>query len=230
MEFIQKRCIFPILQYDNVGKPKRFLGTGFFINSEGLFLTAKHVFKDNPLLEDECYKIALDVTPLEVYKIGDIVMSRNYDIAKGVAINISNVSFPRFPDKNIPLNQDVLTLEYSDTLYHTLPSGSTVIKFMSSTRKGNVIKVYHSDYPESIKTLCLELSFPVFRGASGAPVIVNLSWELAGMLVENIERQLMPAHVIKVKNGDKYEEEHQYFMPVGKAIHWSHLKDFAEHE
>ncbi len=39
--------IFPILTGDNTTKAFKFLGTGFFINTFGGFLTAKHVLYDN---------------------------------------------------------------------------------------------------------------------------------------------------------------------------------------
>lgn len=227
MKFNYQKCIFPILKYSK--DHPELIGTGFFIDDKGTFLTAKHVFDNQPLSLRESYNIILLTDkPLKLYEVADIVKSKDYDIAKGIVRDISDITFAGFPDEEFFLNTDILTCEYSDSKYETSPDGIIkLLRLIDSVRKGNVIKIYYSSYPEVKETRCLELSFPAFVGASGAPVILENSWKVAGMIVANIERHLLPAHILKVQDGEKYIEEKSYFLPLGKAIHWQHLKDFA---
>ncbi len=55
-------------------------------------------------------------------------------------------------------------------------------------------------------------------GGCGAPIICALgrkSFYVAGMVVTNIERHLMPAQIVKIDGG---AEETSYFLPTAKAI------------
>jgi hypothetical protein len=93
-----------------------------------------------------------------------------------------------------------------------------------------VVCFYISSYPESIPTSCLELSFPALKGASGAPVVVEVSGVVVGMIVENVQHELLPSHIERVTDGAKHVEEIKYVLPSAKAISWKHLNDFAKEQ
>jgi hypothetical protein len=129
---------------------------------------------------------------------------------------------------NAPVNFDVLTIEFSGTESRPLADGRREMRFTPYHRKGHVICHYTSTWPESVPTSSLDLSFAALRGASGAPVVVEQNGTVVGMVVANIERHLLPAQVEKVELGPDHREEVKYFLPLGKAISWHHLREFVQ--
>jgi S1-C subfamily serine protease len=51
--------IFPIVVRSLGHQAYRFIGTGFFVSPDGLFVTARHVLRDNPLQDSEQYEVVL---------------------------------------------------------------------------------------------------------------------------------------------------------------------------
>lgn len=211
------------------------LGTCFFINSAGIALTAKHIFDDYDPKKLELSVVLIDRNDkIFVFKAEVYHKSQDFDIA---AIKVNNFRSPFLAVEDKPLynNYDYLTVEYSETAFELDEvSGHKNIYFKPSTRKGNIVKSYVSKWPEKKPTRIIEVSFPVLQGASGAPLMENLpisidkpqSWDIVGMIVQNIEYDLQPAQTISLKEGRKFSEETKYFLPVGKAIRSSHLIDF----
>ena len=87
--------------------------------------------------------------------------------------------------------------------------------------------------------LVLELSFPAFRGASGAPVMFHEtgtrvlmgqeSYGIVGVIVANASYHLLPAQiesVIDVENN--YVEEIRYMLPQALAVNIQHLRPMYE--
>lgn len=67
----------------------------------------------------------------------------------------------------------------------------------------------------------LEVSIPAIEGMSGAPLIEERTLRVAGVLFGNIARQLLPSPFAKT-------EAAQWYLPVGQALHWSHVRQFLE--
>ena len=223
------KAIFPIVAMNQLGSYS-FLGTGFFMKKDGTFLTAKHVFADNPLHAGEYYGIVFMHEGLAVHHVSNMRFSESLDIALGqVEIEkiVDNIEHLELAEKNAPLNQDILTIEFSGTRNVASEAGIE-IQLIPSNRKGYVIRYYTSDYPEAIPTETLDLSFPALKGASGAPVIDEKDGRVIGLIVANIERHLLPAQVERVDNGIEPKEEVRYFLPTGKAISWKHLREFVQ--
>jgi hypothetical protein len=214
------RTIVPIVRL-NVGAKKivEFLGTGFFVQ-DGLLMSAKHVLGVQ-LGENERLAVPIADEAATVYLIGDISTSREFDIAIGRLDRPRQAELLSLATNWPPVNAEILTVEYSGTTM--LEAGPF---FMPYYRKGHVICVYLSRYPEPHPTECLDLSFPALKGASGAPVIVEADGSVCGMIVANVERHLLPAHIERVESTDGTVEERRYFLPTGKAISWPHLRDF----
>lgn len=120
------------------------------------------------------------------------------------------------------LNDDVFTYEYSNTRFEAKTGGGLHISFEPLSHKGNVIRFYDSAFPESNPTPSLQVSYPALQGASGAPVIATTpskQFEVCGILVANIERELLPAQILRIEGPDESIEETKYFLPHGKALH-----------
>jgi hypothetical protein len=74
----------------------------------------------------------------------------------------------------------------------------------------------------------LELSYPALKGASGAPVFFETSQRIVGVIVANLERELLPAQVLSAyrEDGSK-SEEISYFLPNGIAIGCDHVAELV---
>ena len=206
------------------------LGTGFFINANGVLLTAKHIFngydenKENLLVMfvDRNEKIH-NVKPTIIHK------SKKYDIA-ALKIEATNNAYFKVGNKSLHNNIDYMTVEFSRISFTRNDStGLQTTFFNPSCRKGNIVTTYISEWPEPAPTKIIEVSFPVLQGASGAPLFeCNDPWNVIGMITHSIQYELTPAQTTLVHDGDNYSEEIRYFLPVGRAIHFEHLFEFID--
>jgi len=207
-----------------------FLGTGFFIDNDGTFLTAKHVFPSKGSTKEHIYNaITFDLQNSQPVPcpISDLEFSPQFDIASGRVQGASNIQPLDLATQNPPINFDIVTLEFSRTHPEQMEDGELTLLFEPCSRKGHVVRYYKSTYPESIPTQCLELSFPALKGASGALVLVEHGGSVIGMIVQNIGHELLPAQIETVTEAGQYTEEIKYFLPSGKAISWVHLTEFV---
>ncbi len=223
------KAIFPILAVPNE-RTAHFLGTGFFIEQDGTFLTAKHVFADYGLDRSEDFRIAMLSKEGEVkrYAVTDVKVSERLDIARARATGVEDLQPLQLATEDASTNLDVLTEEYSGTMPKRLADGGTGLNIVSYTRKGNVLCQREHDYPGPEPAMTLELSFPALGGSSGAPVLVERTGAVIGMVVANVGRELLPAQIERTEYEGGVKEEVKYFLPTGMAIHWSHLREFVE--
>jgi len=223
------RAVFPIITADRrLQYSRQFLGTGFFIDSEGTFLTAKHVLDGPELGKDEQLAGVIIPHGLKAYRILDVRYCEMFDIAIGRLEGAEDIDGLQLATGDPPMNRDVICVEFSGTSSEKLVDGHTAMVFHPYFRKGNIIAEYVSRYPEPVPTECFELSFPALQGASGAPIIVEMSGLVAGMVIANIERHLLPAQVERIDSPSGQTEEIRYFLPVGKALKWKHLREFVD--
>ncbi len=228
-----EKGIFPIIAERAVGQRDReftFLGTGFFIDTDGTFLTAKHVFTNHGLEHSHEFRVAMvsDRNRFENYEITQIRTSRRFDIALAKAIAVEGHDPLQIATTDAPKNLDVITQDYSGTMPRRQEDGHIQLQVAAYFRKGHVICQRKSDYRGLDGALALELSFPALDGASGAPVIVDRRKDVVGMIVANVEHQLLPAHLEPTHQREDVCEERRYSLPAALAIHWSHLKEFVE--
>lgn len=221
------KAVFPLIVATAGELGRSFLGTGFFIRSDGTFLTAKHVLEDVTLGDGEHFAIVMLPGGPTPYRVSQVRFAEQFDIALARAEGLGEIDTLEIATKDAPMNRDVLTVEFSGTESRPLEDGRRAMHFTPYFRKGHVICSYPSTYPEPLPTMCLDLSFPALRGASGAPVIVEADGCVVGMVLANVERHLLPAQVENVELGPHHREEIRYFLPVGKAIAWQHLREFV---
>lgn len=191
-----------------------------------LFLTAKHIFEGE---QGEYSGVMLDLVANEgfPYPISDLRFCKQFDIASGYVREFPGIQPLGLANENAPMNFDVITTEYSGTHSNLLESGISALVFNPYFRKGNVICYYESNFPEPVPTQCLNLSFPALKGASGAPVKVEQTGLVVGMIVGNIEEELLPAQIERIFTKDGCIEERKYLLPMARSISWRHLADFV---
>jgi len=222
------KAVFPLIVATTKGLGRSFLGTGFFIRPGGTFLTARHVLEGvAPATGEFLAAVMLPGEPTP-YRVSHVTFAEQFDIALARAEGVDDIHPLEIATKDAPMNRDVLTVEFSGTESRPLEDGRRAMHFTPYFRKGHVICSYPSTYPETVPTHSLDLSFPALRGASGAPVIVEEDGSVVGMVVANVERHLLPAQVERVELGSDQREEIKYFLPVGKAIAWQHLREFVQ--
>jgi len=209
------------------------LGTSFVIGrGDDLFLmTAKHVFASNPLGENQRYG-ALTLPDDGVRDIHEFFADPVLDI--GVA-PISRKDFPhvaplRFSKTEPSLNEDIYSFEYSSTRKEKKAWGVEVF-LEPYSHKGNIVLSY-IDYRTDPAVPSYLASFPALQGSSGAPLFSfghkRAGLGVVGLLVANVERHLVPAQVVEIKEGDSFSEAISYFLPYGQALARTVLIEFLE--
>jgi hypothetical protein len=226
------KAIFPVVVERKVPELcYHFLGTGFFINDKGLFLSAKHIFENFQTIEgDEYVAVELDLSADKGFphKISNLKSSDQFDIVLGWVENFPDIEPLTLAGENAPMNFDILTVEFSGTHSELLQDRITrALVFNPYFRKGHVVCYYRSSFPEKISTQCLDLSLPALKGASGAPVLTEANGLVIGMITGNVERELLPAQLERVVS-DATVQEIKYLLPTGKAISWRHLREFRQ--
>ena len=92
--------------------------------------------------------------------------------------------------------------------------------------KGHIVREYGPGFSYEVNGASyIDLSFPALKGASGAPVVGKYSFQVLGMILSNIETQLMPAQVEITHYADGSQDEiRRYFLPSAHAIRAEHLR------
>ena len=95
-----------------------------------------------------------------------------------------------------------------------------------ASRVGNVTRRINYDPLKEGGAGALELSFPVLRGASGAPVVTNdVNYHVIGI----VARELTPIQVhVVLDEANQIYEETRYLLPQGIAINVLHLRAALE--
>ena len=222
--FDPNQAVIPILKAKGGTTISETLGTGFFtrLSGELYVVTAKHVFTDNPLVDDEHYVYVFKSgDEANVWNVDGFHFSENSDVAFFKStLNEHAVIIP-FSENSPPMNRDVFCYEYSQSRIEAKPAGGVHVALEPFTHKGNVMRYHDLDYPSYVNAPCFVVSFPAMRGASGAPVICytdKKNFYVAGMIVANMGRHLMPAQVERITGPDDYSEERSFYLPLGLAI------------
>jgi hypothetical protein len=173
------KCTFPILRSTNYGKATEysFCGTGFFIDREGTFLSASHVFGTAPL-NSKFYFLnnranGWNLPPLEIDVIKD---SCSKDLLVGRVRGYESPALT-ISDTLIPIDSNVRMVGYPEFELGMSADG----KFDFGNMKDVVKKtsVLHNDcrftdaehYPCNVDCLTI-LAFDVSeKGMSGGPIV-----------------------------------------------------------
>ena len=228
-------AILPVVRGSRTVPVIEVLGTGFFvgIGTQRRLVTAKHVIQNNPLVgSDESYAVVYrHGDDIKVVRIDDIALSPDYDVAAGnVKRSLMRGTVPlKIARQNPALNDDIFCYEYSSTRIEK-NMGNTHVAFEPYFHKGNTVRFFDDDRERGSVPSFLT-SFPALQGASGAPVIGSTEtrkFAVVGMMVRNVERHLMAAQIVEIRDGDKYSDSTSYFLPYGQAISHAPLSKALE--
>jgi len=217
--------IVPIFRGTEAGIGK-FLGTGSFVahGKRRVLVTANHVVSDSEVelviqIPPRTYRPpGLAAWNIEVF--GARVVDRNP--AADIALLEVAAYFPRdalalAKDSEINTFELVCCLEYSTT---EEGEGGTILS--PATRIGNVTRIFKNlnrpTIPTKAQESALEVSFPALAGASGAPIIPQNRLTLWGIILSNVDYQLIPVKI-------SAEEDVMYMAPMGIAVHVKHLRE-----
>jgi len=222
--FDPNQAVIPIMKARGGVTISETLGTGFYtrLSGELYVITAKHVFADNPLIDDEHYVYAfMSGGKVNVWNVEGFHYSQNSDVAFFKSTPNEDAVIIPFSENNPPLNRDVFCYEYSQTRIEAKATGGVHVALEPFAHKGNIMRYHDLDYPSYVNAPCFVVSFPAMRGASGAPVICytdSKDFYVAGMIVANMGRHLMPAQVERITDQKGNTEEMSFYLPLGMAI------------
>ena len=214
--------VLPILEVRDDGTPEAFLGTGFIVAPAGVLVTARHVLAGRPA-NANCFLVvaieAHDNGYREFRPIYDIQLSPTADVAVAELRSLDGLHKLTLTRRGeAPTNVDILTVDHSATQLSVDEQGKRVVRFSPGTLKGNVVRHYVSDFGSTRGMRCFDTSFPALAGASGAPVLLQPSFLVTGMLVANVERHLHPSKILTVHDRGTVTEEVYYHLPFGHAL------------
>jgi hypothetical protein len=215
------------------GNPPRLLGTAFpvKVGESSWFMTARHVAQaansiavleflgppDRPIFED---------IRLRAHDVGKIVEDVHFDIALlGIPSRWSDAPLPPFGLSG-RFTARLANIEFSQSL----PA--------MALREFRVEPSHHTGYAvrqtvvNDRSTGCamhvIVCSWFALKGASGSPVLEleegsDKVLSVAGMVIENQESELLPAHFEEIVSDTERSERHVYFAPNAIAIGFEHL-------
>jgi hypothetical protein len=213
--------ILPILEVRQDGTPEAFLGTAFVLAPRGLIVTACHVIAGRPSNAGNRLVVAIeahDDVYRELRQIQNVCLSPTKDVAVAELQSLTGLRPLTLLAGEAPTNVDVLAVDHSSTQIRVDDGGRRSLRFSPGTLKGNIVRHYVSDFGTTRGMRCFDTSFPALGGASGAPVLVPPRFGVAGMLVANVQRHLLPAQILTVNQGDTTIEEVRYHLPFGQGL------------
>jgi hypothetical protein len=214
--------VFPIVsatQGEKILSIDRFIGSGFWIDSKGHFLTCKHVFDE---LKD-------GQVPAIAHPFGDkrdrytpIIQNthhKHFDMALGTAAVKKPTPFLLPYEGTFSAGLDVSAFGFTDW-----GKANRSLQIDVRYLKGHIVRTSE----ESLglpSAQVVEISFGSPSGFSGTPLLCD--FKFTGMLYSNIESKLQSYSVNEVVDGDKEFREIAYrIYEYGVAHHPADLIQF----
>jgi S1-C subfamily serine protease len=183
-ETYQEEAIFPLVTYFPAKNIWRCVGTGFFIQGYGGFVTAKHVFFDN---NDEHLPtlFAVQTTPTmerHIRILKHFVAHPDADIAVGflgkrrlkggadVTPEIAASFILNFEKLNV--GDRVRTYAFPLTQTENLGEGQFEFTFAGKWADGDIVDIHEEGSP-LVRNRCYQTTMKIEHGASGGPVLKN---------------------------------------------------------
>ena len=187
----------------NTVKVGRFLGTGFYISSNGLFITCKHVIEALEQRQDLFLGKVYGLFPGNYLPITNIKVHPKFDFACGQVITKKRTKVLKPYRGPFALGLEVGAFGYSD-------AGKEKGCLFLDRRylKGHISRISHEPYDFPAKSLC-EVSFSVPSGFSGTALLSD-DYQLVGMLYGNIESRLQAYSISEVIEGNSTFQEKAY--------------------
>jgi hypothetical protein len=220
--------VFPLVSpmpSDDAPLPE-YCGTCFLLDDRQTIVTARHVI--DPLIASDgaiAQSAVLASPETMAYKMRAWWMSPDYDIAVGRTLSPLAEGIPlRLAERFPGIDVDLVAIEFSQSRKSLDGNGSLKFVQRHSQRKGNIVELYDDDIPGPRRARYVDLNFPAFKGASGAPAFTE-DGVVGAMILQNHERDLLPAQLITTKVESEVVEEVKYFLPLAKAITFEALRE-----
>jgi hypothetical protein len=209
-----------------------FCGTASLLGDD-LFLTAGHVADAAGLVEGEYPCLAIFVTEEQQYQVGPVIALERHEAA-GVDLAIG-----RFDRVAVPRTlsgwgmvggwSDVKCVGYPDELVG--PTEFSAYSFGARFLKGYVMRRLESGDHFQLTFPSLELSFPIPKGMSGAPILAETQagHVLCGIATSSVEVRVAHHHTIaETEEGNPYREERvERIVEVGIALRVSEFMTWS---
>lgn len=179
-----EEAIFPLVTFSPNLKLWKCVGTGFFIQPMGGFVTAKHVFQDaDGKTLPTLYGVQTTVNnELHIRPVSQIVPHPTSDIVIGMlgrsrygngdhARKQSSVYFT-IDVRGLTIGDEITTYAYPLSMKEETDDGLTGFTFQGKWSSGKVVD-YHPNGASLLKGPCYQTSMFFDHGASGGPVIRN---------------------------------------------------------
>lgn len=214
-----KNHIFPIFigpfKKEGIPKEVEFLGTGFFVTSNGIAITANHCLPKPEQLNNKCILIGIwDNGNIKLQKVFSHVRIPSLDIA---ILKIDNIKSKKFNISYEELKMgtpDVFSIGFP---WYSIWGEPFEVRFL----KGYITRV----------TKYYELSFAIPRGMSGSPLFRED--KLIGVLVMNAKSETLEdevSEIIQVTNQKERIEivKTKSIINYGLAIPFAKLSNFKD--
>ncbi|MBU0528535.1 serine protease [bacterium] len=199
--------LYPIFIVNN-HKIDRFVGSSFFINRKGDFITCKHLKDD---LKQGEYLALYDFINKKACPVENILHHPQKDFCVG-KVHINSYKILTFYEGQINLGMDIRTVGFT---YCGNPSG--VPRIEPRLLKGYIVRYSSIPDKEWANSTC-ELSFPAYKGFCGSPVL-TINDELIGMIYgSNISKYSEHTIIESTENG-KTKIEKQFSIIDFALIH-----------
>jgi S1-C subfamily serine protease len=178
-----EETVFPIVTYNPKTNKWKCLGTGFFINPVGAFVTAKHLlFSEGKIVEptllgiqkisQEEYHVR-EVNKLSAHNNSDLMIGklgkRRKDF-KGIKPELSKYSVIDF--ETLKIDDEIYTYSFPNTTSIELNEEDEEYTFKGTYSKGKIID-YHQNGTSKLKNRCFQTNMKIDGGSSGGPVFKN---------------------------------------------------------
>ena len=183
-ETYQEEPIFPLVSYNPDNNTWKCVGTGFFIQPYGGFVTAKHVFFDNDGKHLPTLFAVQTTSKMErhIRLLKHFIVHPDADIAVGFlgnrrlkgGVDVTPEIAPSFTLDFEKLNtgDKVRTYAFALTQTEKLGDGEFEFTFAGKWADGNVVD-FHEDGSPLVRNKCYQTTMTIDHGASGGPVLKN---------------------------------------------------------
>lgn len=199
--------VFPLISGEFISggsiKVGRFLGTGFFINSNGLFITCKHVIEALEKNQKIFMGQLNGPSAGDYLGINNICVHPRYDLAWGQVVTKKKTQFLTPYQGPYALGLDVGAFGFTDA-----GKQGGILSIDPRYLRGHLSRSAEEPYDFPTRKLC-EVSFSVPSGFSGTALLTE-NYELLGMLYGNTESKIQAYSISEVTDDQTTFQEKAY--------------------
>ncbi|GAA4108920.1 hypothetical protein GCM10022393_05310 [Aquimarina addita] len=180
----RNEAIFPIITFDPDKNIWKCLGTGFFINLVGAFVTAKHLFfKDGKQTEQTLYGVQnIENKEYHLRPVTQLVPNKSADVMIGTLgkrrlqdktdVGANTSVYFALDFEKLDNGEKIFTFAYPNSEKTNLETGETEFLFKGINSLGTIVD-FCENGSYKVKNRCYQTNMDIQGGASGGPVFKN---------------------------------------------------------